>query len=201
MLDAAIELFGQHGRDATTRLIAALADVNAPAVTYYFGSKEELYRACATDISEQIKAQLQPVLAEARSALDNRPSTGEIRAALVTILDAIVDMLFAPEAERWVLFVIREQVEPSEAFEIIYAAMLPVLQTLTALIGYLQKPATSHSEAALLAAGLYGQLVSYRLNRAALARLPGPSSLQASLPESIKALTQRQVEGLFPREG
>jgi AcrR family transcriptional regulator len=49
ILDAAEELFMEHGFEATSlRLITAAAGVNLAAVNYHFGSKEELFEAVLT---------------------------------------------------------------------------------------------------------------------------------------------------------
>jgi AcrR family transcriptional regulator len=49
MLDAAEALFMEHGFEATSlRQITALAEVNLAAVSYHFGSKEELFQSVLT---------------------------------------------------------------------------------------------------------------------------------------------------------
>ena len=49
ILDAAEELFMEHGFEATSlRLITTAAGVNLAAVNYHFGSKEELFQAVLT---------------------------------------------------------------------------------------------------------------------------------------------------------
>ena len=49
ILDAAEELFMEHGFEATSlRLITTAANVNLAAVNYHFGSKEELFQAVLT---------------------------------------------------------------------------------------------------------------------------------------------------------
>lgn len=53
IIEAAIELFGERGfAGASTREIAAMAGVNAPALQYYFENKEGVYRACVEAIAE-----------------------------------------------------------------------------------------------------------------------------------------------------
>lgn len=47
LIAAALAQFGEYGMNATTREIAAQAGQNIAAITYYFGSKEDLYLACA----------------------------------------------------------------------------------------------------------------------------------------------------------
>ncbi|EHC54068.1 Transcriptional regulator YbiH, TetR family [Salmonella enterica subsp. enterica serovar Hvittingfoss str. A4-620] len=63
LIAAALAQFGEYGLHATTRDIAAernniyrdiaaLAGQNIAAITYYFGSKEDLYLACAQWIAD-----------------------------------------------------------------------------------------------------------------------------------------------------
>lgn len=50
LIAAALAQFGEYGLHATTRDIAAQAGQNIAAITYYFGSKEDLYLACASGL-------------------------------------------------------------------------------------------------------------------------------------------------------
>jgi AcrR family transcriptional regulator len=54
LIAAALAQFGEYGLHATTRDIAAQAGQNIAAITYYFGSKEDLYLACAQWIADFI---------------------------------------------------------------------------------------------------------------------------------------------------
>ncbi|AEW60350.1 putative DNA-binding transcriptional regulator [Klebsiella pneumoniae subsp. pneumoniae HS11286] len=54
LIAAAIAQFGEYGQHATTRDIAAQAGQNIAAITYYFGSKDDLYLACAQWIADFI---------------------------------------------------------------------------------------------------------------------------------------------------
>ncbi len=60
LIAAGLEQFGEYGLNATTRDIAARAGQNIAAITYYFGSKEDLYLACARSISDFIGRALSP---------------------------------------------------------------------------------------------------------------------------------------------
>ncbi|HTV85455.1 MAG TPA: CerR family C-terminal domain-containing protein [Dyella sp.] len=72
IIDAAIQLFGEHGFDgASTRDIAAAAGVNAPALQYYFGNKQGLYKACAQYITDDLHARYAPSIKQANDALKN----------------------------------------------------------------------------------------------------------------------------------
>lgn len=57
LIAAALAQFGEYGLHATTRDIAAQAGQNIAAITYYFGSKEDLYLACAQWIADFIGSQ------------------------------------------------------------------------------------------------------------------------------------------------
>ena len=48
LIAAALAQFGEYGMNATTREIAAQAGQNIAAITYYFGSKEDLYLVPST---------------------------------------------------------------------------------------------------------------------------------------------------------
>ncbi|XNM67232.1 TetR family transcriptional regulator [Escherichia coli] len=52
LIAAAIAQFGEYGLHATTRDIAAQAGQNIAAITYYFGSKDDLHLACAQWIAD-----------------------------------------------------------------------------------------------------------------------------------------------------
>ena len=62
ILLAAIEVFADEGYEgASTRSLASHAGVNAPAIQYYFGSKEGLYRAVIGHIANLVEERLGPV--------------------------------------------------------------------------------------------------------------------------------------------
>ena len=91
LIAAALAQFGEYGLHATTRDIAALAGQNIAAITYYFGSKEDLYLACAEWIADFIGTQFHPHVEEA-TALLGQPSPD--RAAVrQLILNACHDMI------------------------------------------------------------------------------------------------------------
>lgn len=59
ILMAAGELFAEHGRDGVkVRAIASAADVNAAAINYYFGSKDELYFEAVKYVCKETKGDL-----------------------------------------------------------------------------------------------------------------------------------------------
>src|ERR1700758_1105142 len=72
ILEAALELFAASGFEgASTRTIAERAGVNLPAIQYYFGSKEGLYRAVVEQFSQEMRAGVAPIAERIRTELAN----------------------------------------------------------------------------------------------------------------------------------
>ena len=77
ILDTALEVFAAEGYEgASTRLLAERAGVNLPAIQYYFGSKEGLYRAVIDSIVEHTEAHMAPLAARVKAALASRKPRG-----------------------------------------------------------------------------------------------------------------------------
>lgn len=124
---AALEVFGAYGfAGASTRMIADKARVNLPALAYYFGGKRGLYRACAEHIAARIETRLGPTVARIRAALQ-RGALPRVRrlALLQDFFDAFADLLVGGrEPDSWVLFIIREQAQPTAAFDILFERIM-----------------------------------------------------------------------------
>jgi AcrR family transcriptional regulator len=148
ILDTALGLFAAGGFDGTsTRDIAEQAGVNLPAIQYYFGSKEGLYRAAIAHIGEQALQAIAPIAARVWQALDASTPT---RPQLITLLCEMVDTLVTlflddslPERESRSLFVSRVEVEHTAALDPLNEVMRQhVLAPSSALVGrLLNRPA------------------------------------------------------------
>ena len=115
IIDVALRLFGERGYEgASTRDIAAAAGVNAPALQYYFGNKEGVYRACAEDIAESWTVQFQPLVARAQATMDDASaSDDQLFEAFGLLVGGLADYQLLPaDAEHRRLFVLHEQVGP-----------------------------------------------------------------------------------------
>src|SRR4051794_14790510 len=70
LVDAAIDAFGTYGYEGTsTRLLAEHADTTLPAIPYYFGSKEGLFRATIEHIAQRMGERMAPIGAKASATL------------------------------------------------------------------------------------------------------------------------------------
>lgn len=99
ILTTALEMFAAHGYDAvSTRLLADRAGINLPAIQYYFGSKEGLFRAVVAFTLEESEAFLAPVTSKALALLDRPDATSaEMIDALCDIFERFVTLIFNGE--------------------------------------------------------------------------------------------------------
>lgn len=123
ILRAAISAFGRQGYDsATTRQIAAAAGVQQPAINYYFGGKEALYRACADEILTNFTGPLTMVSRQAFEALDAGLDAPGAARQLKQLLSALADvMMLSQDVAEAAGFVSREMHDPGLAYDVLYS--------------------------------------------------------------------------------
>jgi TetR/AcrR family transcriptional regulator, regulator of cefoperazone and chloramphenicol sensitivity len=98
IIDAAVQLFGEHGFDgASTRDIAAAAGVNAPALQYYFENKEGLYKACAEYITDDMQARYAPTMKHASEVLKNHADTDTLIEAYLRFQALTLDTVLSQQ--------------------------------------------------------------------------------------------------------
>src|SRR4029453_17805245 len=84
ILETALDLFAAQGYEgASTRQIAEGAGVNLPAIQYYFGNKEGLYRVIIEDITADTDRHMSALVDRVRLALDDPETSREKIAALL----------------------------------------------------------------------------------------------------------------------
>ena len=95
ILETALDLFAAHGYEgASTRQIAEGAGVNLPAIQYYFGNKEGLYRAIIEDIVADTERHMSEVLPRVRTALDDPGATpAQLTELLCQMLEAFITVV------------------------------------------------------------------------------------------------------------
>jgi AcrR family transcriptional regulator len=163
ILEAALELFAASGFEgASTRTIAERADVNLPAIQYYFGSKEGLYRAVVEQFSQQLQAGVSPIAERIRSELANgQPSRRKLVALLCEMLEIMIALILddsVPNRECRQRFFARMEVEPNAAFDALQDEMVRyVCSPCCAIIGRLIDRPPDDERVLLHAMTLIGQ--------------------------------------------
>ncbi|WP_108445382.1 CerR family C-terminal domain-containing protein [Halomonas denitrificans] len=192
LIQAAIRLFGEYGFEATTtRELAEAAEANIGSIAYHFGHKRGLYLAAARHIAEQLRTRL---------ALDVPAPAGERDAALAALRAVTRRMVRTftedEECRRWLLLVMREQVHPGEAFEILQAEAFGLVQaTLGGLIARLTDRAVDDRRVILETHTLIGQIVFFLIGREPLLRRLGIAAFDAATLADIEAV----IEGHLAR--
>lgn len=121
LIAAAIAQFGEFGLHATTRDIAAQAGQNIAAITYYFGSKEDLYMACAQWIADFISHNFRPHVLSAMQLLEQpQPDKKAIRELIHGACRHMCQLLTSDETLNLSKFISREQLSPTAAYALIH---------------------------------------------------------------------------------
>jgi AcrR family transcriptional regulator len=125
ILEAAIEVFAAEGYEgASTRALADRAKVNLPAIQYYFGSKEGLYRAAIGQIVAMVELHLAPAAAKVAEALAGARDPERLFAALYTMLDAFTALVTSHRASvSHSTFISRAEIEDEAALELLHESV------------------------------------------------------------------------------
>jgi AcrR family transcriptional regulator len=203
IMEAALDLFGERGLTGTTvRDIAQRAHVNVAAISYHFGGKDELYRAVAETVIGSIEAR-----ARARVApiLQNPPTDPKAAGkALEDFAETIVGVIVGPQEMRRVArFIIREQMQPTFAFEVLYAFMSQMHGAATQLFALAAGLDPKSKEAMLRTFLVIGQVVFLRIGEAAVTRRLDLKRYDDALLAEVKKIVRQNVRAMVraAREG
>lgn len=176
LLAASLDVFGRYGFDgASTRRLADAAGVNLQAIPYYFSGKEGLYIATADYLTELISTHVGDMrqrVGARMTALDaaGEPmSPEEARGFLAEIAQTMIALFVSKKSESWARFIIREQMEPTEAFARVYQGIMrPMIEIARRLIGTIlgEDPASEHVR--LRAFSFIGSILVFRMAHAAV---------------------------------
>jgi TetR/AcrR family transcriptional regulator, regulator of cefoperazone and chloramphenicol sensitivity len=167
IVTAALRVFGEEGfSKASTRQIAADADVNPPALQYYFGGKEGLHRACAQFIIDRMMSIVNPALTAAREIRKQAPRDQAIE-ALCGLLDAMADGLVASGSESWSRFITRGKADGAgPAMGMLRQNIgMPIMLTVAHLIAVATGDGAADEVTRVKAAAILGQLTTFFTNR------------------------------------
>ena len=199
ILDTAIEVFAAVGYEAaSTRALAERAGVNLPAIPYYFGSKEGLYRAAIEHIVREIDQRMAPIAERVEAALaGSELSRQELLALLHEMLDAFVALVVGgPHLESRRLLFARAEIERTAALEPLHEIGLRrVFAPCHALVARLLGQAGEDNATALRTLAILGQ-VSVFCNSGPR-RVLGCSDFGEEHMRAIQQLVREQTEAIF----
>lgn len=209
ILMAAVEVFGRRGYEgASTRDIAKAAEVNAPAIQYYFDSKEGVYLQCVEHLITLLWQKMGAAVEAAEMAASDRTSDDQrlIEAALGILAAVLVTQEDTHYRKAWRAFFDRQQAGPcppsaTVAFEQKFKGRID--SVMRQLIARLSGFALEDERTILHAMALFTQGLAFRAHKPRLATALGQENVSRSqmmLANDI-ALTQARftLHGLAQR--
>jgi AcrR family transcriptional regulator len=200
LIDAALDVFGRLGFEgASTRAIAKAANANLAAIVYHFGGKEALYLAVAEHVAQSIFGRVGPTLAAVAGPNADLSDPAVARAGLERLVETFVQvMLGSAEAERWARFIIREQMQPTAAFDVIYRFMNGAAATATRLVAAVTGEPESDA-LKLRAITLMGQVMVFRIAETLVLRRMGWRSIGDRQRRAITAVVKENLTAILGR--
>jgi TetR/AcrR family transcriptional regulator, regulator of cefoperazone and chloramphenicol sensitivity len=204
LLNVAIDQFGRNGIEgASTRVIAAAAGTTMSSITYHYGSKEGLYLAAARHIADQMGERMAPALAASEALRREDVSKAAALDGVLAIIDRLVEVMVHPESAAWARFIVREQMEPTEAFDILYSGVMGrLVDHLSAQIVRIGGGRINAAEARLRTLAIVGQAIFFRVARATVLRVTAWPDVDtrgaAAIRRVIRAHTSAILSGSCP---
>ena len=177
IVTAAMRMFGERGFEAaSTRDIATMAGVNAPALQYYFDNKEGVYLACVEFIVASVWDFMSEVAADAEKALAANASDAELIEKFSAMQGKLAEFMFTiKDSEDWRLFMARlnSGEGPPAGFQFIYQHVSGrMTKVLAGIVGHLLGRPADDEETLIRTMTVSGQLHVFQVARKSmLARL------------------------------
>ena len=199
LLDVAIDHFGRRGLEgASTRAIARDAETPMSSITYHFGGKQGLYLAAADHIAAGIGDMIRPV--ETAREAEAVSDADAARAVLHGIVARAADMLNSERTAPFARFIVREQADPTEAFRGIYEkTMGPMIDTVSRLIRIVSGNRLDAQQARLRTMTIVGQILVFRVARAAALAATGWPAIGVQETGAIKQVLAENLDAILDR--
>ena len=165
---AALEEFGLRSlAGARTREIAAKANVNHAAISYYFGGKNELYMELARQIRDFIKYMNEPYFNRFADVLKSEDPF-EARKLTLDFLRTKLSSKKVPDyiLRSIILIITREELYQTQVFEIFIDVFRAELEMLAHLMSIASCGAINGDKARIAAHMLVGQVHIFNCSRA-----------------------------------
>jgi AcrR family transcriptional regulator len=202
LIHSGLRLFGQHGFEgASTRDIAADAGANAPALLYYFSSKEGLYLACVKHMVARMQEHIGTALADTERLLTEKASDETLIDAYCTVQGRLVDFILSSgEPADWMLIVVREQagIGPDVGFQLMYDEVTSkLIKVKAAVMGRMMGLPATADEARVRAMTLNGQLLGFLFLRRTFLKALGWNGFDEARADLIKRTIRENSEGML----
>jgi len=196
LLDIAVREFSLKGLEgASTREIAAAAGTVMSSITYHFGGKEGLYLATADYIAEQMGRGMADAPMDAAGV--DEPTPAEARVALHDLLDRFVLKMMDEKTSAWSLFIVREQTNPTEAFDRIWRGMMGRMMERVVDLVCIAGGRRDAKTARVTAITLLGQIIVLRAARASCLKLLQSNTFEADDIAALRARVAANTDAIL----
>ncbi|HBT75485.1 MAG TPA: hypothetical protein DEB39_00855 [Planctomycetaceae bacterium] len=171
LIEAGVEVFGKYGYDgATTRQIARTAGVNLAAIPYYFGGKEELYRATVQWIVDSLRDNVREQIGSWVDTLDyDAMNAEELVEAAIHILLSFTACIERKDSAGVKLIITREQIMPTTSFPVVHEGLRePLFVILGRIVGKLMRCDPDDPEVIIRIHALISQATFFSVGRTSL---------------------------------
>lgn len=203
ILETAIEVFADEGYEgASTRTLAERAGVNLPAIQYYFGSKEGLYRAAIGHIADFVEARMAGYTSHVRAALAaGNPTDEELLALLLKMLDGFIELITCRDAPPSAgLLIARAEIENVVTLDALQqTVMREVFQPCMALVARLIGRSEDDEQTKIRTFAIFGQALPFKNKGPKMGACPalGWNAMDEVRLETIQTLLHEQTEAII----
>ncbi len=176
-----------------TRQIAAKAGVNHAAISYYFGGKSELYMETIRQLSEYVHAYIAVYFARG-AEIEKSKSIDEAKRLIFDFIMSrvCIDAKTDSVMRSIILITTREEMYPTEAFDLIYEKIIyPSIVLLEKLLAIATRGRYAGERARIIAQMLLGQTMMFNSARVGFKR--------ANSWTTFGSAEYRKVEEVFSR--
>lgn len=200
ILQAGLKLFGEYGVAGTSvRMIANEANANVASISYYYQSKENLYLQVVIYIGEQISAHMSNAekgLHDIMSDPSKVTKDDAFEALNLLLQRMLIILVEKDDSKNWAKIIMREQANPTEAFDIIYERFMKPMQAMAAfcVATYLDIDPDS-DEVKIRLHALKGQVLGFLVSRESLLRHLDVEKLTPENIEIIRSVIRSHLKG------
>lgn len=199
LIATAIDHFGKLGFEgASTRDIAKESGTAMSSITYHFGGKEGLYLAVADHIADRIRDIQGTFIDTLRVQMPASPAAAI--ATVQAILERFAMMMVMPETEAWARFIMREQSNPTEAFERIYKGVMGNLIGLLLDLIAIARPDLPDARRRAMAVHLFSQTMVLRVARASVGRIMQDETLSGEALQTLLTSQRANVAAMLGQQ-
>jgi AcrR family transcriptional regulator len=194
LLRTSLAIFAHRDFEAVSvREIVEQAGANIAAISYHFGGKRGLYLATAEFLADSLQTVLGPTLARTRAGAENAdPGTaGRLLDEMIhTLVHKLIMDRLGDDAAG---FILREQHQPTAAFDILYERLMLPIQSTYQLLGsrILGSVEPNSRQQILITHALIGQILAFRTARTTVLRRLGQTDFSQQDARQIADVISR----------